>query len=451
MADTDRLLEFLAPLTFDDLPDEVVVRTLDLILDWLGSTLAGRLARPTQIMDAWANHMGPKTGRAECLGNGRLTSPVFAAMVNGAASHVVEQDDVHNGSVVHPGATVIPAALAAAQDREVSGRDLILSIVAGYEMAIRVGRFLGPSHYKIFHTSGTAGTLGAAVAAGKILGLSADRLRHAVGSAGTQAAGLWEFLRDAADSKQLHIAKAASDGLLSAYGAEWGLLGARQILEGPQGLGTAFSKSTRPEALSSRLGESWAVLETSLKWHASCRHTHPSADALEQVMVEHHLSWDDIETVEAHVHQAAIDVLGPAEEARTIHQSKFSMPFVLSLIAIKGHAAISDFNEDTLHDASIRQLMKRVTMVQDDEVEQAYPERWLGRVRVTTKDGHEYRGQVDVPKGDPGNFLSRAVIKEKVLRLARYGGIEDENRVLRAMGLVEDLEGMATVPRLTPV
>lgn len=448
MTETDRLLGFLATLTFKDLPNEVVARTKDLILDWFGSTVAGRSARPTKIMEQWANQMGPTTGRSECLTNGRLTSPVFATMVNGASSHVVEQDDVHNGSVVHPGATVIPAALATAQDLGVSGRELILGIVSGYEMAIRVGRYLGPSHYEVFHTSGTAGTLGAAVAVGKILGLSEDRLRDAVGSAGTQAAGLWEFLRDAADSKQLHTAKAGADGLLSAYGSHWGLLGARQILEGPQGMGVAFSQSPRPEALSQGMGERWAVLETSLKWHASCRHTHPSADALEQVMMGHNLSWEDIESVEAHVHQAAIDVLGPAVEARTIHQSKFSMPFVLALIALKGHASITDFTEENLHDPDIRDLMRRVSMVQDGEVERAYPERWVGRVRVTTRRGSEYVGKVDVPKGDPGNFLSREVIQQKVERLARFGGVRDERMVSRAIALIEDLD-ILTVPHFT--
>lgn len=448
MTDTDRLLGFLATLTFKDLPNEVEARTKDLILDWFGSTLAGRSARPTKIMEQWTNQMGPTTGRSECLTNGRLTSPVFATMVNGASSHVVEQDDVHNGSVVHPGATVIPAALATAQDVGVSGRELILGIVSGYEMAIRVGRYLGPSHYEVFHTSGTAGTLGAAVAVGKILGLSEDQLRDAVGSAGTQAAGLWEFLRDAADSKQLHTAKAGADGLLSAYGAHWGLLGARQILEGPQGMGVAYSQSPRPEALSEGMGERWAVLETSLKWHASCRHTHPSADALEQVMVGHNLSWEDIESVEAHVHQAAIDVLGPAAEARTIHQSKFSMPFVLALMALKGHASIADFTEENLHDPDIRDLMRRVSMVQDAEVERAYPERWIGRVRVTTRRGSEYVGKVDVPKGDPGNFLSREVIQQKVERLARYGGVRDERMVTRAVALIEDLD-ILTVPHFT--
>ena len=193
-------------------------------MDWLGSVLAGRSARQTQVLERWAEKMRPAGGKAQCLTNGRLTSPLFAAMVNGAAWHVVEQDDVHNGSVVHPGATVIPAALAAVQDVGVSGKAFTLLIVSGYDTVIRVGRYLGQSHYKIFHTTGTAGTRDATIAAGKLLGLTADQLRHTLWSE-----GLWEFLHDAADSKQLHTAKAGADGLLSAYAARWESLGARQI------------------------------------------------------------------------------------------------------------------------------------------------------------------------------------------------------------------------------
>lgn len=442
---TDALLQFVVQLSFDSLPRAVVERTEDLLLDWLGSVLAGRKARPTKVMEAWAHQMGPSGGRAECLTDGHCTSPLFAAMVNGAASHVVEQDDVHNGAVVHPGATVIPAVLATAQDVGATGHQVILAIVAGYEVVIRVGRFLGPSHYQIFHTTGTAGTLGAAVATGKLLGLGSDAMRDALGTAGTQAAGLWEFLRDAADSKQLHTAKAGADGLLAAYAAAWGLKGAQQILEGPKGLGAGLSRGVNEKALSDGLGERWGVMETSLKWYASCRHTHPAADALDQVMVQDGVSWNLIERVEAQVHQAAIDVLEPARDATTIHQSKFSMPFVLSLIALRGHASIDDFTEENLRNADIRAFMSRVSMVLNPEVEQAYPEHWLGRVRVVTKDGREIVGRVDVPRGDPGNFLSREVIRDKVKRLAMFGFDVLPEWLPSAMAIMED---MASVPRL---
>ena len=339
------LSEFLASLRFDDIPAPVVARTEELFLDWFGSALAGKGARPTRVMERFAAAMGPAQGPAEILTSRQRTSVYFAALVNGAASHFVEQDDLHNSSVLHPATVVFPAALAAAQEIGASGRDLITAAVAGYECGVRVGEFLGRSHYKVFHTTGTAGKLAAAAAVGRLLNLDGERMNHCLGSAGTMATGLWEFLRDAADSKQLHTAKAAADGAMAAYLARDGFTGAQRIFEGEQGMGAGMSSDADPDRLVEGLGTRWATAETSFKFHASCRHTHPAADALLEAMRRERLSADDIAHVTAHVHQGAIDVLGPVTDPQTVHQSKFSMGFVLANIAVHGRAGLAEFTE----------------------------------------------------------------------------------------------------------
>ncbi|MGH8664704.1 MAG: MmgE/PrpD family protein, partial [Burkholderiales bacterium] len=182
------LSEFLAGLRFDDIPQSVVARTEDLFLDWFASALAGKGARPTEVMQRFAATMGPATGPAEVLTSRGKTSALFAALVNGAASHFVEQDDLHNSSVLHPATVVFPAVLAVAQEIGASGKALITAAVAGYECGVRVGEFLGRSHYKVFHTTGTAGKLAAAAAVGRLLALDAQRMNHCLGSAGTMAA-----------------------------------------------------------------------------------------------------------------------------------------------------------------------------------------------------------------------------------------------------------------------
>jgi 2-methylcitrate dehydratase PrpD len=419
-ATTRELASFLAHLRYEDLPEEAIERTRELFLDWVASALAGKNAKPVQILEHFAELMGPEDGPSEVLTSRRRTSPLFAALVNGAASHVVEQDDLHNASVFHPATVVFPAALAAAQQTGASGRAFLTASVAGYEAGVRVGSFLGRSHYRVFHTTGTAGTLAAAAAVSHLLDADEETTLHALGSAGTQAAGLWEFLRDAADSKQLHTAKAASDGLLAAYLARDGFTGARRILEGERGMAAGMSSDADPGKLVEGLGEKWAVLETSFKFHAACRHTHPAADALLQAMQEHRLTADDIERVRARVHQAAIDVLGPVTDPRTIHQSKFSMGFVLALIAERGSASIHDFTEEALEDPELRSFHDRVEMVLDPEVDAAYPGRWIGLVDVETTGGEQFTSRVDVPKGDPGNTLSPEEVEEKARSLAAY-------------------------------
>ncbi len=445
------LATFLAELRYDDLPEEVVRRAEELFLDWLASALAGRSARPITILDQLAVTMGPADGPCELLGSRRRTSPLFAALVNGASSHVVEQDDVHNEAVFHPGTVVWPAALATAQDTGASGRDLITAAVAGYEAGARIGAFLGRSHYRVFHTTGTAGTLAAAVAATHLLGADSAMMLSALGSAGTQAAGLWEFLRDAADSKQLHAGKAAADGLLAAYLARDGFTGATRILEGEQGMAAGMSSDADLRHLTEGLGERWALLETSFKYHASCRHTHPSADALLRLMREHHLMSQEIAHVRAHVYQAAIDVLAPAATARTVHQSKFSMGFVLALIALEGHAGIADFTSERLSDPEISAFKERVEMVYDPEIEAAYPRQWIGLVEVETTDGRRFVSRVDEPKGDPGNPLTRGELADKARTLAAYADgaspEEIEALIARSWALAEQPDVRDLLPR----
>jgi len=204
------LATFAAELRFEDIPPEVVRRAEDLLVDWFGSALAGAAGQPVRTIVDFARATGPADGPSEVLIARGRSSPMMAALANGASSHFAEQDDVHNGSVFHPATVVFPAALATAQAVGASGREMLAAAVVGYEVGIRVGEFLGRSHYKVFHTTGTAGTVAAAAAAARVLRLSPEITLHAIGSAGTQAAGLWEFLRDGADSKQLHAGGAAA-------------------------------------------------------------------------------------------------------------------------------------------------------------------------------------------------------------------------------------------------
>jgi 2-methylcitrate dehydratase PrpD len=421
-APTQALAEFLSTIRYESLPGPVVARTEELFLDWLGSALAGKGARPVETLARFAREMGPAGGEAEVLVSRTRTSPFFAALVNGAASHFVEQDDLHNSSVLHPGTVVFPAVLAAAQQTGASGREFIAASVAGYECGVRVGEFLGRSHYKVFHTTGTAGKLAAAAGTARLLGLDATRMQHCLGSAGTMAAGLWEFLRDAADSKQLHTAKAAADGLMAAWIARDGFTGAQRILEGRQGMAAGMSSDADARWLTDGLGTRWALAETSFKFHASCRHTHPAADALLELMRAHGLRAEDIAAVTAHVHQGALDVLGPVTDPRTLHQSKFSMGFVLALIAVRGRAGLADFTEAALVDPALRAFHDKVRMVLDPEIDRAYPRRWMGRVSVKTVDGRELEQRIASPRGDPDNTLSRSELEDKALQLAAYAG-----------------------------
>ena len=437
-----QLAAFAAQLRFEDIPAQVVRRTEDLLVDWFGSAVAGHGSRPVETLTRVVMKMAPSSGTSEVMVNRAQTSAYVAAMANAAASHVAEQDDVHNGSVFHPATVVFSPVLAMAQAMGASGRQLLTAAVAGYEVGIRVGEFLGRSHYKVFHTTGTAGTLAAAAAVGNLLGLNAQQMQHALGSAGTQSAGLWEFLRTGADSKQLHTAHAAGAGLMSALLAQEGFTGAAQILEGAQGMAAGMSSDADVRKLTDGLGTRWATAETSFKYHASCRHTHPAADALLQVIQQNSLHPNDIVRVVTHV-------LGPVVNPVTVHQSKFSMGTVLALAARFGYAGLTEFDGHFSEEAT-RAFCARVEMELDAEVDGAYPQRWIGKVTVHTRDGRVLKGRVDEPKGDPGNTLSRDEISAKAIRLALYSQGATEAEMQAALKILWGMEQVAVVPTLIP-
>lgn len=322
--------------------------------------------------------------------------------------------------------------MAAAQDNNLSGKELLLSSIVGYEAGLRIAESFGRTHYRTFHTTATAGTLGAALAVAKLLHLTPAQTVAALGSAGTQTAGLWEFMRSGAgDSKQLHCAHASANGLLSAYLARAGVVGALDVMEGQAGLLCGMGGSdVDASKLADGLGSRWAVLETSFKFHACCRHTHPAADALLDAVANANIRdpLREVKKVVAHVHQGAIDVLGPVDAAGpvgTVHAAKFSMKTTLALIALRGSASLLDFEKYALHDPDVLEFRERVGMVIDPEVDGAYPKRWLGRVDIDLADGRVVKGICDEPKGDPGNTLTRPELEDKFARLVAYGGGSD--------------------------
>jgi 2-methylcitrate dehydratase PrpD len=197
------------------LPEVVLHEARRALLDHLAVAIAGGTHPIAQAVSALVTQQMPgKT--ATVLATGDCSSALGAALANGVAAHVLELDDLHQGGTIHAGVPVIAAALAAAEQADVSCGQLLAAIVAGYDVAIRLACAVNPGHYRFWHPTATCGVFGAATAASIVLGLNASQLVNALGTAGTFASGLWAFLDDGAQSKPLHAGKAAHDGVLAA-------------------------------------------------------------------------------------------------------------------------------------------------------------------------------------------------------------------------------------------
>lgn len=434
---TEQLAEFSSKFRYEDLNSDQVSKLKLYFLDWLGSAYAGGRERPVQMVLAVAKSQGGNQ-QATLIPDGSKAGSLMAALVNGAASHMVEMDDLHRESILHPAAAIIPAVLAAAEAEGVSGKEFLAALAVGYEVGIRVAVAAGASHYKFWHTTGTCGTFGAAAGAGRILRLSPEQMTWALGSAGTQAAGLWAFLVENAMSKQLHPGKAAANGLLAALLAEEGFTGARSILESEKGFFRATSKDFREDLCLRGLGEEFFFERNSLKYHASCGHTHSAIDATLEATKGKPMGPEEVSWVKVRLYQAAIDLLGEVEP-KSPYLAKFSLPFCIASALRYGRVGLEAFCEERLGDEDLRALMEKIQIQADSYLSSLFPRMWPARVEIQSSDGELKVGACDHPKGDPENPLTRDEAEEKFrwMTKAVLPGSSGEDLLQKVMHLEE--------------
>src|SRR5215470_19258 len=273
-----RLAAEMAAIRDGALSTTLVERAHVLLRDYVGVALGGANVESSVALRRALRALG-YAGSATVLGAADRLPPAEAAFANGAAAHTLEMDDTYQQGSIHLGASVFPAALAAAELAEAGGQLVLRAAIVGYEVGARVARALGPgAHYRRgFHPTGTCGAFGAAAAAGMVLGLDANGLATALGIAGSQAAGSMEFLANGAWTKRLHPGWAASAGLHAAALAAAGFRAPAAVFEGRAGVLHAYSDGAEPRLLLARDG--FELMRTGIKPHACCRYMQGPIDA----------------------------------------------------------------------------------------------------------------------------------------------------------------------------
>lgn len=392
------------------------------VRDWLGSYVAGAAAPIGGILRAYGRDARDLEGRA------------FLAA---ALSHVTETDDLHRASVTHPGCVVVPVALLLGRHLEACGHDALRATLVGYEVMTRIGEALGPSHYRIFHNTATAGVFGAAAAAASLLGLEEDGWIWALGSAGTQAAGLWQFNVEGAMSKPLHAGHAASAGLRSALLAAEGLTAAEAVLEGDKGLFAALCPDPSPDAVLAD-ASGWKLAETSMKPYPCCRHVHPAIDAA--LELRDRLEGAAPSSVRLESYPAALDVTD-RPVVRTPHEARFSLQYAVARTLLRGRPGLEAFEASAVEDAEVQALLARVGVDESPALARAYPRRWGARLLVETEDGGRHEAERASATGDPDLPLDDATLDAKVEGLFAWAEMDPERgrALLRSCrGLVDD-------------
>lgn len=397
------------------LPAEVLHHAQRAVIDWYASLYPGLATPAVQVLEATiAEDLDRGNAR---LALGRAATARAAALINGTAAHAAEVDDSFRDAMVHPGATTIAAALAAAQASKAGGVEFLRAVVVGYEVSTRIGVVMGRPHYKFWHNTGTMGSFGAAAAAGSLLGLDEDGHAQALALAATFTAGLQQAFRSEAMAKPLHAGRAAEAGVLAAQLAARGMRSTLDVLEGESGLGAAMGNGPDWSRIGASLGSDWHITRLTFKNHIGCGHTFAAIDGALALQQQHGFSHADIHTVHLGVYQPTLDI-APHVDPQTADQARFSLHYMVASALVHGSVRLSAFEPDRLNDPATRSLMQRTAKALDAEVDAGFPGRRAARVTITLRDGRVLTHLQPDRKSDPELPLSDADLEGKLIELA---------------------------------
>jgi 2-methylcitrate dehydratase PrpD len=414
------LANALASCRYRALPPETVQSATWCLVDTLAAVYAAVEEFPIhRLREFWrADGMRPG-GPCRLIGTGTRVPGALAALVHSAMAQSLEMDDFHKQSIVHIGSTVVPPALAAAERLGRNGRDLLTAIVVGYEAGIRAGEAVNPAHHRIWHSTGTCGTFGAAAAVGKLLGLAPAAMNNALGTAGTQAAGMNQYMIDGGEmSKPLHAGKAGLNGYLAAMLAAKGFTGATRIFEGDKGFLRATTSAPHPEAITTGLDQRSfpdRITRVTRRLFPVNGHILSPLEGLLTLRETHQIRAAQVQAVEIALYAEAYNFLQPVRPTSPF-LARFCLPFCVAVAVLDGEVTPQSFGPRQLKRQDLRQFMSRVRTREDPNLTAAFPARWSSEVTVELVDGTRHTACVEIPKGDPSNALSRDDLATKFLK-----------------------------------
>jgi 2-methylcitrate dehydratase PrpD len=450
---------FAAGVRDGDVGDEILRDARRRVTDIIGIALAASGMEPARIVGEVIEGWGGEE-RASAIGRSSRYPTASAALLNGTLAHALDFDDTHLPSVLHPSATVVPAALAAAEAAGASGRDLLAAVAAGDELVVRVGMAgydpdLGNSIFfeKGLHATSIAGTMGAALAAAMVYGLGEEEIGHSVAISASMGAGIIEANRTGGTVKRAHCGWAAHAGITAAELAAHGLTGPPTVFEGRFGFLQAYlDDRADAEALTRGLGKDWELTRIFFKPYPANHFTHAGIDAAIKLR-EEGLEIEEIEVIELGVATAVLRTIVQPEEEKarpqTGYAAQFSGPFTVATALVGGGGlgvSLDDFTDEDVKDLAKLDLASRVRCVADAECDRIFPNQFPAVLRVRLKSGEAREARVSHNRGGPENTLSDEELEVKFRTNA--GRVLPGERVEELRSALEALEGSETVEDL---
>jgi 2-methylcitrate dehydratase PrpD len=419
---TRRVAEFVSGLRYEAIPREVRERIKLLILDSLGCALYGAHLPWCRILQRTLKKLDSSAGCSVWGTAQRLSAP-HAALANGTQVQGFELDDVHREGVLHVGAVVLPALVAVAELRGISGREFLTAAVAGYEVGPRVGLCMGQEHIgQGWHSGATLGVFSAAAGAARGLKLDADKTVHALGIAGTQAAGLMAA-QYGAMVKRMHAGRASQSGLYGALLAQGGFTGIADVFESEYGgFCTTFSRSQdrfRLAELTAGFGSAWQTMGVALKFYSCVGSNHTTLDALRELRSERAFGAKDVKKIIVHASQVTVDHAGWKYRPESVASAQMNLPFCAATFLLEGDCFVDQFSDAVVADPRRMALAEKIEVRADPEISaKGAKYRHSVRVEVILNDGSRLERAVETPRGSEPNFASEAQIVAKFEKLA---------------------------------
>ena len=436
---TDEFIRKLLFIKENNIDANIINQAKRVLLDYIGVTIAGAyIIRTTRSIDTSLYFR--EINSATAIGFDHKTDVFDAIFLNGLSSHITELDDGHRFGMIHLGAPIISALISVAEENKISGVNFLKGLVIGYEAAVRLAVSIQPYHRnRGFHTTSTCGTIGAAIGIAIALEYSYDQIKTTLSAAVTSASGILEIQENSSNLKAYNVAKASINGYLAALMGKSGFIGPIDILSGKRGFMSTMAEFHTDYFIKGNSENKLEIERVYMKPYASCRHSHPAIEASIKLMKEKDINPNSIKSVVIKTYKAAING-HDHKNIQGISSAKMSTPYGVSVAICEGKAGISQYESKYLNDKSINNMLEKIIIKYDGEIDSWVPSKRAAQVIIKLKNLEKHKSMVLYPLGEPENPMSNNEIEEKFCELLDFSKapLSLAEKIIKNVWTVED-------------
>ena len=422
---TELLIDYIFEKLNNGIDKKVYIKSQECLIDYIGVTFAGLKENEKNIYDMCKRNDG--RGDICICGASVKTDRMTASFVNGFNAHTLELDDGSRFGMIHLGAAIISPLLILIQEEDISYKDFLKGIIMGYEVAVKVSMAMQPEHKRRgFHTSGTCGTLGAAVAIAVARDYNREQLKSSISAAATSAAGLLEIQEDNSMLKPYNLGHAAMSGLMAAETGKMAIPGPDDILGGARGMLKLLGSEINQHFL--QRTDNFEIERIYVKPYAACRHCHSAIEAVLKLR-NNNINADEIRKINIFTYKLAIKG-HEHKEIKGKNSAKLSIPYSVAAAFILGKSDVEVFEEKVINNKEIKELLKKVNVFEDEEYTKESSKKRIAGVQIILKSGKKFCERVDFAKGDPENPMSHEEIIGKYYQLIEWAGMKEHGEAV---------------------